>query len=101
MCDTWSSNEVEATTKGVFSCTDDNMTETHLYLDPPMIAKLQVLHLELRSRLRHMITYGSAISKEANEWYNHLHAEAARALTNIQTIWVKRTRKSQMTKFWN
>ena len=86
MCDTWSSNEVEATTKGVFSCTDDNMTETHLYLDPPMMARLQVLHRELQSRLRRMITYGSAILKEANEWYKHLYAEAAQAMTNIQLL---------------
>ena len=31
-----------------------------------------------------MITYATAMSKEANERYNHLHAEIARALTNIQ-----------------
>ena len=62
------------------------MTETHLYLDPPMIATLQVLHRELRSRLRRMITYGSAILKEANERYKHLYAEAAQALTNIQLL---------------
>ena len=75
-----------ATTKGVFSCTDDNMTETHLYLDPPMIATLQVLHRELRSRLRRMITYGSPILKEANERYKHLYAEATQAMTNIQLL---------------
>ena len=62
------------------------MTETHLYLDPQMIATLQVLHRELRSRLRRMITYGSAILKEANERYKHLYAEAAQALTNIQLL---------------
>ena len=62
------------------------MTETHLYLDPQMIATLQVLHRELRSRLQRMITYGSAILKEANERYKHLYAEAAQALTNIQLL---------------
>ena len=77
-------DEVEATKKSIFSCTDDNMMETHLYLDLPTIATLQLLHQELWSRLRCMITYGSTICKEANERYNHLHAEAAQALTNIQ-----------------
>ena len=76
-------DEVKATTKDVFSCTDDNMTKTHLFLDSHTIATLQVLHLKLRSRLQGMITYGSAISKESDERYNHLHAEATRALINI------------------
>ena len=31
-----------------------------------------------------MITYESKISKESDERYNHLHAEAAWALMNIQ-----------------
>ena len=31
-------DEVKATTKDVFSCTDDNMTKTHLFLDPHTIA---------------------------------------------------------------
>ena len=44
-------DEVEATTKSVFSCTDNNMTDTHLYLYPPTISTLQILCQELRSRI--------------------------------------------------
>ena len=85
-------NQVKGTTKSVLSCIDNNQvfyqdentSGTYLYLDPPKISTLQILYQDLQSRLWRMGTYGTAMSKETSIRYNHIHAEAVRALTNIQ-----------------
>ena len=84
-------NEVESTTKGVFSCINNNQVlyqdqddNAYLYLDPMTHSMLQVLYQDLQTKLRSMVAYGTAMSKETSIRYNHILAEAAQALTNIQ-----------------
>jgi hypothetical protein len=50
-------NEVEATPKNVFSCTDNNMLGTYLYLDSSTISTLQILYQDLQSRLWGLVAY--------------------------------------------
>ena len=73
-------NEVEATTKSVYSCINDNQVlyqdqddNAYLYLDPLTTSTLQILYQDLRSKQRSMVTYGTAMSKETSIQYNHIH----------------------------
>ena len=84
-------NEVESTTKGVFSCINNNQVlyqdqdhNAYLYLDPMTHSMLQVLYQDLQTKRRSMVAYGTAMSKEMSIRYNHILAEAAQALKNIQ-----------------
>ena len=84
-------NKVEATMKRALSCINDNQVLyqdeeniAYLYLDPLTTSTLQFLYEDLRKKQRSMVTYGAAMSKETSIRYNHIHAEAVQALTNIQ-----------------
>ena len=83
-------NEVEATMKRALSCINDNQVLyqdkdniAYLYLDPLTTSTLQFLYEDLRKKQRSMVTYGAAMSNETSIRYNHIHAEAVQALTNI------------------
>ena len=83
-------NEVEATMKRALSCINDNQVLyqdedniAYLYLDPLTTSTLQFLYEDLRKKQRSMVTYMSNV-QETSIKYNHIHAEAVQALTNIQ-----------------
>ena len=83
-------NEVEATMKSAFTCINDNQVlyqeednNAYLYLDPLTTSTLQFLYEDLRKKQRSMVTYMSNV-QETSIKYNHIHAEAVQALTNIQ-----------------
>ena len=84
-------NEVEATTKSAFSCIyenhvlyQDEENNMYLYLDPSTTSTLQTHYEDLRQKQQSMVMYGAATSKEMSTRFNHLHAEAVQALTNMQ-----------------
>ena len=84
-------SQVEATTRNVYSCINENGVlyqdqedNAYVYLDSLSTPTLQTLYDDLRSQQWNMVTYATAMSVEASVKYNHIHAEAAQAITTAQ-----------------
>ena len=82
-------SQIETTTQLIQQCVaknggiysvDNNIDTAYVYLDSPAVPILQDLHRELQSQLRRMTTYAAAVAMD-NEKYNHIHANAALAIT--------------------
>ena len=62
----------------------DQENNAYVYLDSPATSTLKNLYHDLRSQQRNMVTYATAMSGETTVKYNHIHAEAAQAITTAQ-----------------
>ena len=83
-------SQVEMTTQLIHQCVaknghiyGDDENTAYIYLDSPAAPILQDLYRDLQSQHRQMITYATAMAVD-NAKYNHIHANAAQAITTAE-----------------